>query len=76
MLVFRALIALRTSEASHDKEHSSGSEKLVGPWLGNVGGAKHVAKWLFSMVAFSSDVETEWLASDKVWGILEELLDR
>ena len=41
-----------------------------------MGGAKHVAKWLFSMVAFSSDVETEWLASDKVWGILEELLDR
>ncbi len=35
-----------------------------------------MAKLLFSMVAFTSDVETEWLISDKVWGILEELLDR
>ncbi len=35
-----------------------------------------MAKWLFSMVAFSNDVETEWPASDKVWGILEGLLDR
>ncbi len=30
VLVFKVLIALRTSEASHDKEHSSGSEKSVG----------------------------------------------
>ena len=39
-------------------------------------GVKHVAKLLLSIVAFSSDVETEWLPSDRVEGTLVELLER